>query len=1297
MPIVALLAFIRTPVVSDLVLEFSLKLVRFRTGINLDAESWDVNPFSFSGSLQKITTKIDTITITAPEVTIQLSPIYLFVGKIHFNKIKLDQLHTQGSIPKSWLEDSNNEKQEDFVSTLGVAIANGLKQLGKHNLGFEQLVAIQMKSDLTDLTFSEANIQLWNLEEGQIRLQIDATDLESKKHFSHLAQLKLYLSLLKSSQKRFLLSFRDLQIQLNDKNSVSAEGAIPGRIDLNTSVDIKEINNWIKSSPAISKNFIKEQFEGNVQSRLSLTILKDTVSQISGEATVNNIVYDGYRLKSLFAKFQHENQKTVITDIKAVAPNIIPQESSYAHLITSPQLTIKDSQLTGSVSIKDLGLCAVLYATTVEECFTSLKISGKATVEGPLSTLRLKVKTDLKQENGFVASDNLFIDSKASIITRLKPATLQGELEIRDKDLSLLQIQAKFGERTQVLTNGTIVYIPTLVDLVSESENFYLEDATHDFLDLPIEGHGRINVKSFFSKTIDPNLGRTRITTRVSLEKVGVSDQVFGDVTGNLLYAGKILEIGPLKVRNGGGRAGVVGQLKPTPHGGHLNISAALDKLELQTYLNKKTSAFISGFVSGSLSLQGLLKTNQLKPSLSGPMNFNLEGIKIFNIPLEQGTVQAHYKDEVLYIQKAEAVKNRGRVSIEGKLDPKGGSYVNYKTQELPISTLGYLPDLERVFTDGNIAISGFWKPSVGVEVNASLKKMRVAERPLGNGEFSFFTNDDLFKLEVKSSDLIDFEYLTHTDTRLSEKNLLNVKLKNTGIYSALAYLNGWKTNRPFLKTDGDIELNWKPNSGTLKSNGLSIQSLDITNGKQEQLLNVQSNSVLSWQGQNLSKNTFRISGVDIESDGSSLQFQGKLKTSLIDIFIPDIIQVGSGQLIGKGTVNLPPSRSSLRLQSDIQDGIILLDSIGRPINSVTGKLDILAEKIVFRSLQGNMGSGTATLQGEYAIGDQLGALVLDMQFKEVEAVLLNDVPITTTGYLNMRGEGAPYLLSGRVNVSKALYAKEYENQQTFVLGNSNIKPSILYSIEAEIGGESYIKNSLISSQVSGSLFLKGSDLSPQFTGSLEFHKGIIFAKDNEFNVSQGRMVFSPQTEAVPVVNLRAESKIKLNTQEYRVELSANGPTNNLNLSFNSEPSLTTNEILSLLAFGVLPETSDFNSSDPNNSTNFVQAAQYEAFQAVFGKAIGKNLNKQTGLDVRVTSAPDLNDRSSIPKVTVGTRISKDVTATYGRSLDNTRPTEDVRIDYKLLDNVNLSGVWQNTDENESSTGLDLRFRFDIK
>jgi len=298
---------------------------------------------------------------------------------------------------------------------------------------------------------------------------------------------------------------------------------------------------------------------------------------------------------------------------------------------------------------------------------------------------------------------------------------------------------------------------------------------------------------------------------------------------------------------------------------------------------------------------------------------------------------------------------------------------------------------------------------------------------------------------------------------------------------------------------------------------------------------------------------------------------------------------------------------------------------------------------------------------------------------------------------MSLQGEQPPYLMSGKVLVTNGLWAKEFGAKPTSAVSVAT-EPTLRYNFDVELGANCRARNSVISTLATGKITLGGTDLQPEIQGSLDLLNGSVTAKSNEFRISQGRVAFLGGGTQIPNVNLLATTTMKQTSQDYRVQLHVRGPGDKLAVDLSSDPPLTQPEIVNLLAFGVIRPKN-------NESTD---NAPYEALGAFLGSALSSSgLARSAGVQVRVETSQSIAQDRAIPKVTAVRRISDKVTATYGRSLE-LKPEQNIQVDYQLLKNVNLTGIWESRvsggggvgseeEQSSSSAGVDLRFKFDLK
>lgn len=174
-------------------------------------------------------------------------------------------------------------------------------------------------------------------------------------------------------------------------------------------------------------------------------------------------------------------------------------------------------------------------------------------------------------------------------------------------------------------------------------------------------------------------------------------------------------------------------------------------------------------------------------------------------------------------------------------------------------------------------------------------------------------------------------------------------------------------------------------------------------------------------------------------------------------------------------------------------------------------------------------------------------------------------------------------------------------------------------------------------------LHVAGTLQHPGLTGGLEFEDGgqINFAGRN-FRIDQGRLDFTSANRIEPRLSLQAESTVS----NYLITLKLNSDGTNLETNFQSEPSLTQDQILSVLFTG---------SPDMSGNSSFYAQSQ---LMSLLGSSVGGGffttvrntlrLN-EFRIDPRLIAA----DKNPTARLTVGEAFTPSFRITYSTDLTN--------------------------------------------
>jgi hypothetical protein len=883
-------------------------------------------------------------------------------------------------------------------------------------------------------------------------------------------------------------------------------------------------------------------------------------------------------------------------------------------------------------------------------------------------------------------------------IVRVNPFTLNGVVEVYADHLDLLGVKLNWNQRSEAITDGRIDFNPTVVSLKSFGEKVNLRDLTYDFIGIQPEGEGRIQSDVFYNSALSQAEGRTRVDARVSLAEVGLEKQHFGLLSGPLAYKENRLFIGPLKLTRGGGKADISGELWESSKGPRIRLQSQIDRIEVLSRIEGIEKDIFRGFLSGQVDLEGSTRPDD-PDYLNGLLKIKTNAFSFMGIPFQRGSGEALYKNQVLKINNFVAENNNSKVSITGELQPVKGTQVLFSTESIPVASLKInsgLNDLQ----DAKIKVNGFWRPSVGWGVKGKVFDLYNGGRKFPEAIIEVGGDGEMFNLDVQMQNLLKLVYkekqISPSETRITK---LKTTVRDEGFYALFSYLKGWKSDS-LVNSSGSLEIDWTPAEGFVKSSNLAITGPFKRDGKIGPLLNVPGEGVVSWKDGQIVENSYSGSLTSKSSTPMSLiglsgernlRLSAQIPAAFGELFIPNMSFL-EGQLVMDAVIPMNPDINTLQIKGAVQNAILLVRGLGKPVEEFNTEVLVSGKSLFVNRGRGRLGSGEVVCNGVYRLDIEKPAASFQFNLNRAQMVLMDDVPLDVSGDVSIKGDVFPYELSGRAQVSNAVYSKEFQASEIPI--GAEVEPVLRYNLDVDLLQDVRVKNSVSDLVVAGKVLLAGNDIAPDIKGKIQLISGKVFANENVFNVSQGAVDFLGGSPIVPIVNLQGTTTVKAENVDYRIDLKVRGTSNDLSFDFASDPSLETSQIINLLAFGMVKRADDSLSL----TSDLAGAARVEAFQALFGKALGKNLDNTTGFQVKFRAAPDQSQKEFIPKVMVTRKLSDRVTATFGNSLDLDKPEKNFQVDYRLFNNVNLTGVWeQGANPQDSSMGMDLRFKFDLK
>jgi autotransporter translocation and assembly factor TamB len=446
---------------------------------------------------------------------------------------------------------------------------------------------------------------------------------------------------------------------------------------------------------------------------------------------------------------------------------------------------------------------------------------------------------------------------------------------------------------------------------------------------------------------------------------------------------------------------------------------------------------------------------------------------------------------------------------------------------------------------------------------------------------------------------------------------------------------------------------------------------------------------------------------VDLGTRTLDLRVNGGLDLSLARLFTDQLAR-------SRGTVRVvvqavgPFASPRIFGAAQVEGGALTVRGVDPAISvdDLAGVVVFDATRIVFDNVTMRVGGGPAKLTGAIELAAFTPSLYnLSATFDDVGFAIPKWLPSTSRGDLRLSGRPGDLLLSGRVEVIRAVYNRKidvnlealYRAIRAALVPRRATRPEAAgagprVDIRITADNDVRVETGLFNGELRANLQLVGRLPEPNLLGSAEVVSGTITFRDTKFTVTSGRADFVDPFRINPSFDLIAEGKVR----EFQITMRLSGTVDKYRLEFSStsHPNLTELDVLALLTVGVTTAEARGAVGRPAGAAGQISAAEALAILSGTGlRPIERQVQRFVGVDTfqidpsvsRSTGAPG-------PKLTVGKHLNPDVTVTYSIGLGG-GGEQTAQIEYRLSTNLALVAQWDEV----QSFGGGVKFRFQFR
>ena len=383
--------------------------------------------------------------------------------------------------------------------------------------------------------------------------------------------------------------------------------------------------------------------------------------------------------------------------------------------------------------------------------------------------------------------------------------------------------------------------------------------------------------------------------------------------------------------------------------------------------------------------------------------------------------------------------------------------------------------------------------------------------------------------------------------------------------------------------------------------------------------------------------------------------------------------------------INGSLARPSLRGSLKVQNASLTYQDFPNGLSEITGTLAFNQDRLQVQELTARTGGGLLRAQGFIAFSASQGLFVnLSASGHDIRLRYPEGVSSTVDAAFAFTGTRKDALLSGDVTVTRLGLNPQFDFGAYLAEGSRGTVQGIAsplsnLRLDVHVISTPQLQLQTAAARVSGNLDLRlrGTFLRPTVLGRINLLEGMIDFNGTKYRLERGDLTFTNPVRIEPALDIEISTRVR----DYDITLGFHGPISKLNTSYRSDPPLSSNDIISLLALGgtagesmnpALMGTSQYQPSvSAGSSTELIGQALSATMSSRAQRLFGASRVK---IDPNVGEA--LN--SGLARVTVEQQISNRLTLTYISSLNQTAQ-QIIQFEYNLDKGVSIVGVRDQT------------------
>jgi len=800
---------------------------------------------------------------------------------------------------------------------------------------------------------------------------------------------------------------------------------------------------------------------------------------------------------------------------------------------------------------------------------------------------------------------------------------------------------------------------------------------------------------------LDGRLEDLKANLRVRANRVRYAGRDFESGTLRLEFAGGVLSINQLRLRDGESSVVIVGDVAfpgGEPISGRLKLEAKELNLAGLEQIIGAEGIGLDGVGSGSVEIV-------IGPEITGSGKVAARSLKVGELRFERADAEIRFGDR-WSLRNLDAVGSDGEL-VQGSIDfdPANQDWnaaLRGRGLRLEHYAELFAPGLEvEGNTDFDLDASGHRFAASGV-LDFSVRGSQVAGMPLGDFSGRLRADGKKALLSLSSGET---SYKIRAELSEGEEQVMHLSLEENNLDITGLVRHFVDNPLVYLQIRDGV-------SASIPLGGDSIV-VDLVFGKMIFGIDKLSVNSVGEVGMRFADDQLYFKDIRVDQGGNQitlggsiafgdatkleLNIEGGVNLLAVSDFFGDFSFSGRGELDLqlRGTLQQPMLYGDAR----VFDAYVRHKESNVSFSKIQGDLKIEGSRVEVVGATAVFSGGIIDLDGFVNIdwaAMQPTAFQFNIEGSAVGYSIPDELDVTFDASIIFSGERNSSVLSGDIDISRALFTKRIDPESE-LLRSGQAQPLPVASeelrnvrLDLDVKGDDgvIVDNNFADMELILDLHLLGTAAEPVLTGRAEVKQGQVYYRDRRYSITTGVIDFVNPYRLEPHFDFRAETQVK----EYRIFLEFHGTFDRLYPTLSSDPAESTIDILHLLAVGKVRDN-PFPSDTERLQEQLLGLALSGFITRQVTGQLEQRAEKLFGIDrFRIDPFFPGGSNNLSPRVTVGEQITDRLSVIYSRNLSEL--AEQVLVfEYRISPTMLLVGSREEDGSYAIDVHLQHRFR----